>query len=339
MSRRKKNIDYGNPYLNLIAKQGYHIIGHHSGIKPCKWFHEALRGGPLCYKAKFYCIKSHQCMQSTPVLQFCTNACIFCWRVMPERKEDDLPHKGFQWDPPEYIAENLIKEQLKFVQGYKGYEKTPKDRLEEALHPKLATLSLTGEPTIYPYLSELITEFKKRGMYVFLVTNGTLPERLQALKDLPTQLYISMDAPDEETFKKVCRPHLTNAWDKYLQSLDYMRSVKGKTRTVLRMTLIRGHNDNNLEGYAQQIKRAQPDYVEVKSFVYVGGARNPDRGLKLSDMLRMEEIREIAKRLSELTGYIITDEHVLSRVVLLCRDENAVKNRCIENHAENTTNH
>jgi len=330
MTRKKQTKDYDSPYLNLIARQGYHIIGHHSGIKPCKWFHESLRGGIQCYKNKFYGIKSHQCMQSTPVLQFCTNACIFCWRMMPEKKNDDLPQPGFKWDPPEFIAEKLIEEQLKFVQGYKGYDKTPKDRLEEALHPKLATLSLTGEPTIYPYLSELITEFKKRGMYVFLVTNGTLPERLRKLKELPTQLYISMDAPDNETFQKVCRSHLTDGWERYNQSLEFLNTVKGKTRTVLRMTLIRGHNDNNLKGYAEQIKVAQPDYVEVKSFVYVGGARNPDRGLKLNDMLRIEEIRKIADELRKMTSYIITDEHVPSRVVLLCRDKNAIDNRFIE---------
>jgi len=168
-------------------------------------------------------------------------------------------------------------------------------------------------------------------MFVFLVTNGSLPDRLEKLNNLPTQLYISMDAPDEQTFISVCRPHVKeNAWDNFMRTLGFLNQIKHKTRTVLRMTLVRGHNTHNLEGYAVQIKRAEPHYVEVKSFVYVGGARDPERGLKLSDMLSMEEIRTIAHKLAKLTGYIITDEHVPSRVVLLCRDEQTKQQRFIQ---------
>ncbi len=247
---------------------------------------------------------------------------------------NDIPNTNkisFKWDTPEFIYEKLIKEQLNFVQGYKGYDKCPKDRLTEAMNPKLATFSLTGEPTIYPYMSELINEFTNKGMFVFLVTNGSLPDRLEKLNNLPTQLYISMDAPDEQTFISVCRPHVKeNAWDNFMRTLGFLNQIKHKTRTVLRMTLVRGHNTNNLEGYAVQINRAEPHYVEVKSFVYVGGARDPDRGLNLSDMLSMEEIRTIAHKLAKLTGYIITDEHVPSRVVLLCRDEQTKQQRFIQ---------
>jgi tRNA wybutosine-synthesizing protein 1 len=179
-------------------------------------------------------------------------------------------------------------------------------------------------------LSDLIGEAKKRGRYVFLVTNGALPERLEKLENLPTQLYVSMDAPDEETYFLVCRPHSKTGWEKYLKTLDYMKKIKGKTRTVLRMTLVRDRNDHGWEGYAKQIKQAEPDYVEVKSFVFVGGARNPERGLRLEDMLKMDEIREIGKILANLTGYVLTDEHVSSRVVLLCRDKKAIDERFIE---------
>ena len=343
MSRGKRKVtDFKDSYLNMLAKQGYHIIGQHTAIKPCKWFHESLRGGGLCYKNKFYGIKSHQCIQCTPCAQICTQSCVFCWRTMTnqntekgnESHNNDISNTNkisFKWDTPEFIYERLIKEQLNFVQGYKGYDKCPEDRLTEAMHPKLATFSLTGEPTIYPYLNELINEFKNKGMFVFLVTNGSLPDRLEKLNNLPTQLYISMDAPDEQTFISVCRPHVKeNAWDNFMRTLGFLNKIKHKTRTVLRMTLVRGHNTNNLEGYAVQINRAEPHYVEVKSFVYVGGARDPDRGLNLSDMLSMEEIRTIAHKLAKLTGYIITDEHVPSRVVLLCRDEQTKQQRFIQ---------
>ena len=96
------------------------------------------------------------------------------------------------------------------------------------------------------------------------------------------------------------------------------------------MTLARRVNDSDLEGYAQQIKAAQPHYVEVKSMVFVGGARQPERGLSLGSMLEMEEVGGIARKLAEATGYIVSDGHPLSRVVLLCRDSEAEKNRLIK---------
>ena len=98
---------------------------------------------------------------------------------------------------------------------------------------------------------------------------------------------------------------------------------------VLRMTLARGVNESDLEGYAAQIKTAQPHYVEVKSMVFVGGARNPERGLSKTSMLEMDEIGEFGKKLAKLSGYIISDRHIPSRVVLLCRDKDAEKNRMI----------
>jgi tRNA wybutosine-synthesizing protein 1 len=162
------------------------------------------------------------------------------------------------------------------------------------------------------------------------VTNGTFPERIAKWKTLPTQLYVSMVAPNEEVYQKFIRPKTKNLWKKYLKMLKIMPELGKRTRTVLRMTLVKGHNDQDLEGYAKQIKIAKPHYVEVKSMVYVGGARSTERGLSLDNMLKNDDIFQIAKKLSEKTGYKISDIHEPSRVVLLVRDEEAEKNRILQ---------
>ena len=72
------------------------------------------------------------------------------------------------------------------------------------MNPKHFAFSLSGEPTFYPRLPELIDELKKRNITSFLVTNGTNPEMLKKLiEHPPTQLYLTLPAPDEETYKKV----------------------------------------------------------------------------------------------------------------------------------------
>mgnify|MGYP001800372747 FL=1 len=53
-----------------LTKQGYKIIGTHSGVKLCRWTKSMLRGRGGCYKHAFYGIASHRCMETTPSLVF-----------------------------------------------------------------------------------------------------------------------------------------------------------------------------------------------------------------------------------------------------------------------------
>lgn len=62
-----------------LSKQGYKLLGSHSGVKMCRWTKSMLRGRGGCYKHTFYGIESHRCMETTPSLA-CANKCVFCWR-------------------------------------------------------------------------------------------------------------------------------------------------------------------------------------------------------------------------------------------------------------------
>jgi tRNA wybutosine-synthesizing protein 1 len=326
---RQENESVPDPLLRLLIRQKYHLAGQHSAAKLCHWAGSALKGGEGCYKHKFYGIASHRCLQCTPVLLFCNHACVFCWRFMPEKERYGCVGKEFRWDTPGKIAEWLVEAQKDIVSGFGGSPKVRKRLYEEARAPKHAALSLTGEPAMYPHLEKLLQEFRRRGMTTFLVTNGTFPERVEKWKTLPTQFYVSMVAPNEEVYKMAIRPSAAGLWEKYLKTLELMPAIGKKTRTVLRMTLCRGVNDSGLEGYAAQIKTAQPHYVEVKSMVLVGGARNPERGLAQESMLSMEEIEAIGKKLAKMTGYLASESHAPSRVMLLCRDKETEGNRMI----------
>lgn len=241
-----------------------------------------------------------------------------------------MPSNSFKWDSPEKVAEGILREQERIASGYKGNPKTSIKKFNEAMTPLHVAISLTGEPTMYPYLGELIRIFHQKGLTTFLVTNGTNPTALSRLSPLPTQLYISMVAPNKENYLKTCVPVSASLWQNYLSSLKLMgqKRIQKGTRTVLRMTLVRSLNYCCVEDYASQIKLAKPMFVEVKSYMHVGKGREK-RGLSLSDMLSIEEIRDFANKLSAKTGYFYTDEHAPSRVVLLCRDKHAQANRLL----------
>ena len=326
---RRENASLPDGMLARLVNQKYAVVGEHSAAKLCHWAGESLRGRGECYKSKFYGISSHRCLQCTPVLQFCNHACVFCWRMMPERdKYGDV--KGFEWNEASFVADGLVAGQKTLVAGFGGNREVKKALYLEALTPKHVALSLTGEPTMYPKMDQLLEDFHARGMTTFVVTNGTLPEAVAKWKTLPTQFYVSMVAPNEKVYRQFIRPSAPGLWKKYMRTLGMMPEIGKRTRTVLRMTIARGVNDCGLEGYAAQIKTAQPHYVEVKSMVFVGGAREPARGLSIGSMLKMEEIEDIANKLAAMTGYRFTDAHAPSRVTLLSRDETVERGRKIQ---------
>ncbi|MEM1671903.1 MAG: 4-demethylwyosine synthase TYW1 [Archaeoglobaceae archaeon] len=286
----------------LSDLKGYQIFNH-SAVKTCLWLKKSLRDEGVCYKQKFYGIQSHRCLQMTPAL-LCNQACIHCWRPLELLKD----FKG--WDEPEIIVEESLKAQKRLLSGFYGTEGINRVKLKEAEKPNQVAISLLGEPTLYPYLPELIECYKKLGFTTFLVTNGTNPEMVEKVK--PTQLYISLTAYSEETHLTLNRPS-KNFWAQILESLKRMKDSRSKK--VIRLTLIKGINmdEKAVERFDRLIRIAEPDYVEAKAYMFLGYSR---RRLKLENMPEHRDVVEFSKLLSK-KGYEIVDESEQSRVCLL----------------------
>lgn len=290
----------------LLKKHGYHIAGTHGAVKTCLWLNRSLRDEGGCYKSKFYGITSHRCIQMTPTLE-CNHRCLHCWRAIESPVE--IPEK---WDSPQDIVEDCLAEQRRLVSGYGGSEFMDKTRWKEAFEPKHVAISLSGEPTLYPYLPELIEEFHKKNMTTFVVSNGTNPQMIRKIN--PTQLYISLNAPDKATYEKVCAP-LGDTWENIKQSLEVMKD--SKTRTAIRITLTKGVNMSDPGGFARLIALAEPDYVELKAYMHLGFSR---KRLIIGNMPSHEEVLDFSKKVAQALNYCVADESVNSRVVLLSKD-------------------
>lgn len=302
----------------LLEKQQYRLIGNNSAVKICTWTKKSLKDNGVCYKEKFYGIKSHRCCQMTPDVNFCQNSCIFCWRNLEGTEKDS---KKMIVDEPLLIIEGSLKAQRKLLEGYFGDDKVNKKKIREAQEPMHYAISLSGEPTLYPRLEELIAELHKRGKTTFLVTNGLMPDTLRLLEQknaLPTQLYVSVDAPNKELFFKIDRCSLKNGWELLMKTLDVMKSLKKKTRTTIRITAIKDLNMMHPEQYASLIKKADATFVEVKAYMFVGSSRER---LSLSNMPLHEDIIKFAKEICIYSGYKIIDEQLQSRVVLLMKKD------------------
>lgn len=188
---------------------------------------------------------------------------------------------------------------------------TDKKLWKEAQNPTNAAISLLGEPMLYPKISGLIDEFHRRKITTFLVTNGQHPKEMAGMSE-PTQLYISLDAPDKETYLKTDRPSFKDYWQRLNKSLELMNSFS--CRKVIRLTLVKGLNMINPEGYAKLIRLANPDYVEAKAFMHIGEAQ---KRLPREAMPSHDEVKAFGKKLAGELGYKLSGEQRASRVVLL----------------------
>jgi tRNA wybutosine-synthesizing protein 1 len=258
----------------------------------------------MCYKHQFYGISSHRCVQLTPTLR-CNQRCLFCWRSFehePQEEEECLP---------ETILAGIQKFQKKALAGYNAVldNTVTEERWEEALDPKHVAISLSGEPTLYSRLPELIDLFTGKGYTTFLVSNGTNPAMLK--RCAPFQMYVSLDAPDPETYHEVCRP-LEDTWERVLESLGILRS----RRSAVRITLVKGLNDFDPERYAAILQDSGASFVEIKGYMYLGYSR---RRLTRENMPEHAEVRSFADKIAATCDYRYKDENKLSRVVVLER--------------------
>lgn len=319
-----------SPLTKTKLQKAKYGVYNHSAVELCHWTKKSFADEGNCYKHKFYGISTHRCMEMTPTAMNCENRCIYCWR--PTEFYDTLQMPSHLVDEPDVIVSNLMKERERLLSGFYGNEKNDKRKLDESLLPTHYAISLSGEPTMYPKLPQLIKYLMslKATRSIFLVTNGQEPEMLRRLEDedaLPTQLYLSTNATNRKMFYLINRPRHKNAWERWCESLEFLANAR--TRTVLRMTMIRGYNEefNNAENFAQLISKANPHFVEIKSYMHIGMSV---QRLEKSNMLEMSEVRTFVDHLiNKLPGFFIMDESEISRIVVL-QNQDRYTNRYIQ---------
>ena len=303
MSLNKKQVE-------KLESSGYRFVGshNHAAAKICHWTKQSILDKGVCYKEKFYGIESHRCLQMAPAVPNCQQKCEFCWR--------DLSYTQTQWegeyDDPKTIIDEAVKAQNNLLCGFFGNDKANKEKLEESKTPTNAAISLAGEPMLYPEIDELIAEFNRRNFTTFVVSNGQCVDKLKNLENEPYQLYLSLDAPTKKIYNDVCQPQISEGWDNLNQSLDTLASFN--SRTCIRTTCVKGRNMTNPEKYAELIKKANPDFVEIKAYMCVGSSRHR---LTPDNMPTFDEDKSFAQKIAENCGKKIDNESDVSRGVLL----------------------
>lgn len=314
----KEMVPVNSPTHTSLTKQGYSIIGSHSGVKICRWTKSALRGRGSCYKYSFYGIASHRCMEATPSLS-CSNKCVFCWR-------HGTNPVGTTWrwqvDPPDMIFSGMLQAHVKKIKMLRGVPGVRAERFQEGMEVRHCALSLVGEPIFYPHINELLGLLHAQHISSFLVCNAQHPEQLASLGPV-TQLYVSIDASNKESLRRIDRPLHRDFWERFQSCMDILREKRNTHRTVFRLTLVKGFNiEEEASGYADLVEKALPGFVEVKGVTYCGTTTAAGAGLSMQNVPFYEEVQAFVLALEkELLrrglDYGIGAEHAHSCCILL----------------------
>jgi tRNA wybutosine-synthesizing protein 1 len=287
----------------MLEQTGYRFVGAHSALRLCHWNKMSLQEKGCCFKDKWYGnVESHRCMQMTPSVEYCTQQCRFCWCLQPW---DASPAGGTlaRADDPADILEGCLQRRKELLESARSEIQASPRKFEEALSPTHVGICLSGEPCLYPGISELIGEIHNSNMTTHLVTNGTLPERLETMNTLPSHLFVSLYAPDETTYLKTCRPLVSDGWAKVNRTLELLPTL-GCLCTV-ELTLVKGLNMIKPREYARLIEIANPATIDLKVVQRTGDAmrRIPEEAVP-----SWEEVEMFAQQLSSETGYVLKDE-------------------------------
>ncbi len=126
------------------------------------------------------------------------------------------------------------------------------NELKEHLHDKIDVITITanGEPTLYPYLDELIDEINKikNSTETLILTNSATLVDEKVFNSLLRldQVKLSLDAVSQSVFKRIDRPHIGIEIDEIVQKvIEFSHIFKGKL--FIEILFVKGLNDTKEE--------------------------------------------------------------------------------------------
>lgn len=179
----------------------------------------------------------------------CSFDCIYCQLGRSQNKTIERS----EYIPPDKILENLF------------------EALPAAGSPDFITLAGSGEPTLNSSMGKIIEEIKKKtSIPVAVLTNGSLFSDSTVRKDLLAADLVlpSLDADDEETFKKINRPHENIHFSQVVEGLKKFRK-EFPGQIWLEVFLLKNINvsEDQIEKIKDHIESIRPDKVQLNTAV------------------------------------------------------------------------
>jgi len=183
----------------------------------------------------------------SPSQKQCNFDCLYC-ELSPKK-----PVEGFK-DPPS--VESIIAELKNSIKKYPDID--------------VITITANGEPTLYPYLNELIDKINniKNGYKTLILTNSSTiynPKIQKSLAKLDT-VKVSLDCVTTKAFKKLDRPVKSIDLQSIIDAIiDFRKIYSGEL--IVEILMIKGINttDEEIESFNKILPLIDADRIDISS--------------------------------------------------------------------------
>ena len=179
--------------------------------------------------------------------------------------------------------------------------------VKEALlkHKKIDVITLTanGEPTLYPYMKELVKQLHKiKGNSKLLILSNGATVTCKDVRDILKEIDIvklSLDCVSEKCFKKIDRPIKGLHVKEIIEGIKEFRKIYDK-ELVLEILVVKGINDKEEEFQAlkEVLQEIKPDRIDISTI-----DRPPAYNVKSVSIERLKELASILTSLSISLAY------------------------------------
>ncbi|HSL86481.1 MAG TPA: radical SAM protein [Bacteroidales bacterium] len=172
----------------------------------------------------------------------CSYGCIYCQVGQTLRKSIN--------------RETFFKPEFIYQETAEHIERVSKDDF-----PDYITVVSNGEPTLDINLGKTITLLKTLGIPVAVISNASLIEQESVKEDLFMADWVSlkMDAPDDDTWRKINRPAPGLDYYRILEHIYlFARSCKGALRTETMVVAGLNDSEDKFSALAESIKKINP---------------------------------------------------------------------------------
>ena len=181
------------------------------------------------------------------------------------------------------------------------------DALKMALkkHKDLDVITITanGEPTLYPYLDELILEINriKQENRLLILSNGAniVDKNIARALSKIDIVKLSLDCASKKCFKKIDRPYSNIDLDEVIESMkSFSRDYKGSL--VIEILVVKGINDKDeeFEKLNTILNEIKPDRVDISTI-----DRPPAYSVQRVETSKLKELSEKLENLHVSIAY------------------------------------
>ena len=176
------------------------------------------------------------------------------------------------------------------------------------------TITSNGEPTLYPYLDELVDKLNKYNLLILSNSSTIDDEKIQNILTKFNIVKLSLDAVTPIIFKKIDRPHKSINVEKIINGMiEFRKKYKGEL--IIEILVVKGINDktDEFKKINEVLKEIKPDRVDISTI-----DRPPAYNVKEVDA---NVLYELSKNIQNQHIFIPTRDKLNFKIENLTKDE------------------